>query len=339
MTKPFVVQKVNPFEIQPYYIGGEDEKIVENEQKEPIRPFVIETYEKSMQDVQKNENGIKMIRPIHISEEFDTLVQTETDTNISTATPEQKVIQNEDKKEVIKEAFQPVSNYVLIPIEKVIFIDREGCEDVSREKIRFVVKINGEEPKNMEIRTVEICKIAKLVGARFSTAIIDSGETKAEKIVEEEFRKKTRGIRIIRCYTDAGWQKINGTMQYVHDDCDVCNGKVIMTGLNLPSFQCEDIQLKKWINKALHLYDEPVAMSTMFLFAFSGVMYRIFAECGHEPHFLLFLNGKTGSMKTTLAKILYQQLVQEQHREHVRRIDTDTVVSFERVIVNVEWIR
>ena len=323
MIQPFVVGNQKPFTVLPFYIEKEEGKTENDiENQKPVHMFTIGLQDESKQEIEIVQDVSEVINQ----------VQEKKNVNINTATSEKKV-QKIEEKGVIKEAFKPVSNYVLTPIEKIIFIDREGCEDAKQEKIRFWVKINEEQPKSMEIRTVEIYKVAKLVGARFSTAIIDSGESKVEKIIEEEFRKKTKDIRITRCYTNAGWQKINGIMRYVHDSCFTYNEEIIMTGLNLPSFQCKDIELKNWINKALHLYNDPVAMSTMFLYAFSGVTYRIFSECGYEPHFLLFLNGKTGSMKTTLAKILFQQLVQEQHREHVRRIDSDTVVSFERVIV------
>ena len=64
-----------------------------------------------------------------------------------------------------------------------------------------------------------------------------------------------------------------------------------------------------------------------------GVSYRLFDEAGYAPHFLLFINGKTGSFKTAISKVLYMQLVDDEHREYPRRIDADTVTSFERALV------
>lgn len=232
-----------------------------------------------------------------------------------------------------KMAFVPVSNYELIPIEKHIFINRKGNAIIEKELIRTKVIINGQVPEMIDVLTSEIKNIANIVGKRFSMAMLDVEENKADKYVEQRFRMRTRGIPIIKNYIDAGWQIIDGNWIYLSDSCVAWKGVKIQTGMSLPSYNLDNIEIGNILMRALNLYNDKVAMGTMFLYAFSGVMYKLFEEAGHAPRFLLFVNGKTGSMKTTIARILFVQLHDEKQRGYVRRIDSDTIVSFERAIV------
>ena len=123
-------------------------------------------------------------------------------------------------------------------------------------------------------------------------------------------------------------------MQYLDDSKNGILPLDIKTGLSLPLQQ--DITGKdvySIFKNALSVYGDKPTISTMVLFSLLGVSFKLFEEAGYMPRFVLFINGKTGSMKTTLSKILYMQLTDEKHRNTVRRIDSDTIVSFERALV------
>lgn len=47
----------------------------------------------------------------------------------------------------------------------------------------------------------------------------------------------------------------------------------------------------------------------------------------------MFLTGKTGSFKTSIAQVLFVQVEREEHRRHLRRLDSDTDVSMERGLI------
>ena len=137
-----------------------------------------------------------------------------------------------------------------------------------------------------------------------------------------------------KIYIEHGWQLIDGKMQYLDDSKNGILPLDIKTGLSLPLQQ--DITGKdvySIFKNALSVYGDKPTISTMVLFSLLGVSFKLFEEAGYMPRFVLFINGKTGSMKTTLSKILYMQLTDEKHRNTVRRIDSDTIVSFERALV------
>ena len=146
-------------------------------------------------------------------------------------------------------------------------------------------------------------------------------------------KNKTYKLNTIYCFVEHGWQNIDGKMWYLNDNVLAGRFRRIETGVKLPRYNYKQEQLKNVFFSAMSLYKDMKSISTMVLFSLLGVTYRLFVEAGHTPHFLLFLNGKTGSMKTTIGKILFMQLTDDAHRDYPRRIDTDTVVSFERAIV------
>lgn len=328
---------MNESKIPFFVIGNEKKMFVVGEQgKMPM--FVIEKGGKEEQE-KKRPFIIREVTEQNCTS-FPSLGETEEmrDTLEKTCKNEERmqdgnsnVVKARETDENRKDA--PIANYRLAPIMKIVYINREGQEDEEKEKIRATVDITGEKPSEIEILTVDICNITRIISRKFSTAILNIEEPRADKKIEVNFRMKTKGIPVLKCYTEAGWQNISGKKIYLHDTAVLGADCKIETGLNLPRDIVSSCELSQIVEGALKLYGDEVTMATMFLYSFTGVMYRIFSEAGFTPHFLLFLNGKTGSMKTTLGKILYVQLCSDKHREHVRRIDADTVTSFERAIV------
>ncbi len=227
-----------------------------------------------------------------------------------------------------------LTNYELKPLCRRFFMNKEGDVDYTRNEIVVEITINEKFSARRErftIKNVDIEKITKIVGKNFPSAIIyDKGESSK---VENDFREKTAQIPITTCYTDAGWQVIVGKHVYLHRESKLLNAE-IMTPLSLPvykDYQKRDLE-NVW-RMALGIYKAYEVASVLCVYSFLGVSYKLFDEAGFAPHFLLFINGKTGSLKTTVSKIFYTQLTEEKYRDFPRRIDVDTQTSFERALV------
>lgn len=227
-----------------------------------------------------------------------------------------------------------LTNYELKPRCKRIYQDREGKIDYANNEIvvEITIKERLKERKDIfTIKCVDIEKITKIVGKKYPSAIIYNRQEASK--VENDFREKTAQIPVTICYVEAGWQVIAGKHVYLHHGSQIARAEV-MTSLNLPiyeQYKLEDI-VNVW-SKSLNLYMDYEVSSVLSVYSFLGVSYKLFEEAGFAPHFLLFLNGKTGSLKTTISKILYTQLTDEQFRDFPRRIDSDTQTSFERALV------
>lgn len=247
---------------------------------------------------------------------------------ITTSPQEVKSVEKEKPLE-----FSDCANYIVIPTLRTVYINRKGEKIQEKEKIHCRIIITGKEYEEFDILTSEIHNIVRIIGKRYSSAITDYSVKHVEKAIEAAFRYKTYKLDTVYCYIEHGWQSIDGRMKYVHDGACIGIFGRIETGVRLPRYKYTQEQVKRVFFSAMSLYKDMKSISTMVLFSLLGVSYRLFVEAGYTPHFLLFLNGKTGSMKTTIGKILFMQLSDDAHRDYPRRIDTDTVVSFERAIV------
>lgn len=227
-----------------------------------------------------------------------------------------------------------LANYDLEPLNRRIYINRNGIVDYEKNEVEVNVCINenGRLTKNtLSIRFKDVDKITKVIAKKFPTAIIYNKKSSEE--IENYFRRKTSKIPTIRCFTDAGWHVIDSEHVYLHKGCRRA-GINVLTPLALPCCKTNSTQdLQAIWQKSLALYADSEIATVLSLYSFLGVTYKLFDEAGFAPHFLLFLTGKTGSFKTTIAKLLFTQLTDENHREFPRRIDADTIVSFERALV------
>lgn len=227
-----------------------------------------------------------------------------------------------------------LANFSVKPILKICYIDRYGRNINDMEKIIIEVQIAGGVAEAFEIFTKEIVDITKLIKKRYSAAIVSFAEANAERIIEAEFRNKTQFIPTRKRLFEYGWQMIEGRYRYVNDSMAIGSEFEVKTGMSLPYYtNYTTTDVRDVFLRALRLYEEKSTMYSMLLFSLLGVLYRLFEEAGFAPHFLLFVNGKSGSMKTELSKILFIQLTDEKYRNNPRRLDADTITSFERAIV------
>lgn len=290
---------------------------------------------------------VKIVTPIRFTEPKEIICPIrfeENDLHDNTDKTENNVVQSITTNKVIptnivtKEkvndiyAEEEVSNFNVTPYLKVIYINRQGQEVYEREVLYCHVVIRGINKDDLIIRTSEIDKLVQKIRKKYASAQVNYKIPNVEKVIDMNFRELTEKCRVKKCYFEAGWQIINGKHIYLHDNIRD-SYLLIKTNMTLPYYNLTKEQIGKIFFKALDIYEDFNVASTMVLYSFLGILYRVFKEAGFPPHFLLFMNGKSGSMKTTIAKILYTQLANDEYRDVPRRIDTDTITSFERGII------
>ncbi len=249
------------------------------------------------------------------------------------------ITQTETKLDLVrpKTAEEPkvldMANFCVIPKIRYIYVDRNGEQDRGQEIILCEIIFYGVQKEIFYIKTKDISNLCKIIKKQFAIANIDFETKNVEKWIEREFREAVRQCRTIYRYYQQGWQVINGEMIYVNKSAKCLNNIEYALAANLPLVNCNKEYIGKSLLVAFDLYQDSASMSTMIMFSLLGVLYRPFKEAGYPPKFLLFLHGKTGSMKTTIAKILFSQLGDDKVRDNPRRIDSDTIVSFERAVI------
>lgn len=237
-----------------------------------------------------------------------------------------------EEYEITRAEDSSATNFTVQPICRYVFFNRKGQRVYEKEYIECAVYIE-QKAERIEIKSHEVGSIAKIITRRFPEAILDFEEKNAEKAIEVKFRNAMRSCLVIKVYMEAGWQRITNRQVYLRDGLDCGSEIQIQTDMTLPAFPYRMDTLRDIFQKTLSMYRDFAAMSVMFIFSLMGVLFRPFKEAGFQPHFTLFLNGKTGSMKTTIAKILFTQLCEDRYRDNPRRIDADTAASLERAIV------
>ena len=105
-------------------------------------------------------------------------------------------------------------------------------------------------------------------------------------------------------YTVTGWREINGELFYLMpgDDLRTVSLPGKMGGYGMERY-CDEAD----ISSALSLLNSGMApneiLYTTMAFAFLSPLNHFLKLAGHEPKFVLFLVGKTGSRKSTLAAL------------------------------------
>ena len=242
---------------------------------------------------------------------------------------------HESKKEENEEKGEILANYALKPLVVYQYIDRKGKLSDSENEILIEILIgeNDKIRKEFRLKFKYLNRITQEISQKFATAILYDKKATARNQIENDLREQLRYTPIVDCYTDAGWQKIKNEYIYVNKSMEI-KGIQVMTELNLPydSLYTPNDILEIW-SKATSIYLNHNISSVLITYAFLGVAYKVFDESGYPPHFLLFITGKTGSFKTSIAKVLYTQLMEDKYRDSPRRIDVDTQTAFERGLV------
>lgn len=233
---------------------------------------------------------------------------------------------------------QDYGNILLSVIADYRYFDRNGNDDESAEnkvEIQVYLKPSGRLLGIMKISYNEIHIVVKLVKNKFPVARFLK-EAVRDGLPEDDIRSQLSGTMVVPCYMWAGWGVIGDQYVYLFKDCPSTVN--VHTKLNLPFHQGWGAKEVAYVwNVACNLYRDKDIAIILLLFAFSGVTFKLFEVAEHPLEFLLFITGKTGSMKTSMAKALYMQLARDDKRERPRRIDMDTGTSFERSLAETGY--
>lgn len=242
-----------------------------------------------------------------------------------------KIIQAPKVEDGIEEK---IANFEIVPLLRKIYYGKDGKEIWNKESLECKILFDSGLPQKIDIFVRDISSICKIITKRFSKAWVNYDIKNVEKYIENEFRKKTEKCKVLKIYTQAGWLKMSKDYLYIHDAMIMGEKCLVETGLTLQSMHINSKnEILQIVKKSWGLYGDKISLAVMLMFSFLGVLWRPFNEAGFPPHFTLFLNGKTGSLKTTIGKILYTQLCEPEFRDSPRRIDSDTAVSLERAVV------
>lgn len=227
-----------------------------------------------------------------------------------------------------------LANFTVVPLRRKIFLRRDGSAISEKEVVLAEVRFQNGQNECLEISVAKIDDLCKIVTRRFSYAIVNFSEANVEKSIVAEFRLRTTNLPVEIVLCEAGWQSVQGQPTYVHDMMPEKEGMLVQTGLDLPFYRgWKPHDAGNVLLQALKITEDKEANTVMILFSLLGVLFKPFELAGYKVRFLLFINGASGTLKTSIAKVLFSQLSSARNREVPRRIDSDTITSLERALV------
>lgn len=225
------------------------------------------------------------------------------------------------------------ANFSAVPVIHYISYGKDGKPRAGKGSSLCKITMNdSDESAEVIIPDSDISKLTNIVKDVLPMAHEDANVKNAKLILENKYRDDLPSANRCSVYSEPGWTKIKDKMIYVHDGVEL-GGCKIETGLSLPFANYDREKLSNIFRFALSLYSDSKVAFPLVISSFLGVLFKLFCIAGYRISFTIFLNGRSGSMKTTIAKILFTQLCEDRFRENPRKIN-DTVTSIEQGFVN-----
>ncbi|SHI31309.1 hypothetical protein [Clostridium intestinale] len=200
----------------------------------------------------------------------------------------------------------PLCNFVLIPQEEVKIL--EGDIIISKLRITCVID-NTEVIKDIEVGMKEIKKIDwidKYFG--FKCCIYsEMSENRSYEKIKQALKLCCKDLGATKIANQIGWGCDNGKYFYVHGDGIIGKKRDIEVGEELNDFRIDiydELHPAHAYIKSFEMLDIAPLKITLPLFSYTlmSVINSLLREEHCEPQAVLWLEGETGSRKTTLAR-------------------------------------
>ena len=202
-----------------------------------------------------------------------------------------------------------ISNFVIVPLKEIVRDDGANAE------IRFEVRAicaGGEKLPSVVVTQAELANLNFALQNWGLKCRILPGFTNTALLRDSIF-ELAKKIKRETIYTHTGWRKIEGNWVFLHSKGAVGSANVRVE-LSDTTKQCalpeppSDADAIKAIRASLNLRRvAPLAVTLPLLAAaFLSVLCEAARMAGIEPEFVVWLCGRTGSRKTTLALLVLQ---------------------------------
>lgn len=209
---------------------------------------------------------------------------------------------------------QDLINYKII----ILNIITEIVDNKEANKFVSLRVICAEKRTDMEIPYNNFSKIHKQIKRIVPYITINTDILKAPDILDNEISVLLPNASEVYRIKQNGWFcDKNGKFIFAYNNrTDTANYK-FQTGTTRLLNNNPFISMQK--ENAL-FKNIPNVSGPLLLYAFSGILYNFFEYCNYPHQFLLFISGRTGSFKTSIAKVLFPNL--NSSHEILRFFDT-----------------
>ena len=195
-----------------------------------------------------------------------------------------------------------LSNFIPVPLCREYRIKADGDYD-----IWYVVEIYVFGIPPVQIRVKDLKRLYFVARGRIDSLAMhhSKGYTKLEAYLRERLGPlDPRNDKKI--LVSPGWQVVDGKHYYVVDNRPQTKEYFFECGRSIVCYQMEQLKMWETFCGLLHVSNDLRITATAMLFQILGLSYTLFDEGGFKLQFALYLVGTTGSLKTSLAKAVFQ---------------------------------
>lgn len=220
-----------------------------------------------------------------------------------------------------------ISNFTIEP-HRILRV--HGVNGETLEKLEFSIKAKYScLLSHSEIDIENLDRLPELVRSKVSGTMINIRVPKVDAQIVFHIRSTLLNLPRVEKYYSSGWTKINGTWIYAQKNTDLSRAGIIL-----------ETEFKIAVNPALNpltamrsamgllgVSEDPTVIIPLVLYAHLGVLFTLFEYAGFAPRSLMFVNGKTGSLKTAVCSVIFN--LTGEPRRNIPATFRDSVASVE----------
>lgn len=195
-----------------------------------------------------------------------------------------------------------------------------------KKQIKFRVQLeDAEETLVMDVDRIDT--LGKEVTQKVLGTIISAVIPKAEAKLGELFRQTLRNLTVEMHQQAPGWMEWNGRRLFAHDSRKLY-GLVMETGMAILASERYKGELLRTVTELLSMGSSDI-LAPMVGVCLLAPLHELFknANVAYEPHFALFINGPSGSLKTAVAKTVFSMYNANEPNVPASFRDTPTAVE------------
>lgn len=218
-----------------------------------------------------------------------------------------------------------ICNFDILVKEHRVIKERNKKDGI---EFLFEVICNGTRTE-LTISNKDLDSITKVIQREVPMCTLKTAVPKGNLILASIARKQLQGIPTRYIFKSAGFWRTEERWVYVHDTAPVPNPKIVFqTGYSIPNDHgLGPTQSCVEAIGFLGLSQKQTMLLPLFLLAHLGPLFELFAEAGFVPRFVTFLNGRTGSLKTSIALCLYKIFGELKDTPEANFNDTETALE------------
>lgn len=226
-----------------------------------------------------------------------------------------------------KKGEYPLTNFRILPVEhRVVYGRNEKVPPTYEFELRIIY---SNRIKSITIEPKDVENVLKKVQIAMPMCVITPDISKANALVTNFIRRKLAELPERTYIERTGFMVVQGQWVYIHDGAtSPGNTTVFRTGKTIardPKLNAQ--QACKEMLAFLNLSTKQNLMIPLLLYAHLGPLFKIFEAAGYVPRFLVFVAGRSGSLKTATCLCLFRLFAEQPDSPEATFKDTPTAME------------